>query len=79
MNPNSTKDEALEVATCFNIDDFSTPNERVEVETHIIADMKEQLSNILTLVTQRVEMAYNTSSFEEREAVITCTEYFDLW
>ena len=79
MDSDSTKDKALEMATCFNVDDFSTPNEGVEVEAHIIADVKKQLSGILELIKQRLEIVYGTSSFEQREAAIICTSYSKLW
>ena len=80
MDPNSNKDAALAAATCFNVDYFSTPEEGSEVETHIIADVKEVLSNILALIKRRIEMAYATaSSVEQREAIVACTSYSDLW
>ena len=79
MDPHSAIDGALEVANCFSIDDFSTFDQNLEVEEHIVAEIKKQLSNILELVKRRLEVVYGASSFEQREAVIACTSYSELW
>ena len=87
-NPDSTVDNAtLKVRVCFNIDHFL---DLVVNSTDVDLDpawkaapymevTKKQLSDILVLVEQRVQIAYSASSFEQREAVVNCTSVSSMW